>query len=261
MRHLKVVLVASAVLFASGWATAQDDSQLSGTAGGDAETIRTDDTPPVSARPPAPDTALRVLYKPPEIGRPERTVGGGTRGTSDRIPVVFAIAPDHSGRTTSTHPSLFWYIDRATDASVRIEFTLVDPAAAEPLVEEPLAPPTSAGLQRIRTGDYGVQLEPGKEYEWSVALIVDPTNRSRDVVARGWIGRIDDAGAAARLHDQPEDAVRLAAAYAEEGIFYDAFVALSDQIDREPTNVRLRNHRADLLRQVGLEAVASGGPR
>ncbi len=45
-------------------------------------------------------------------------------------------------------------------------------------------------------------------------------------------------------------------AYAEAGCWYDAFAAISDLIDRNPDDGRLRAIRASLLRQVGFEEVA-----
>ena len=41
--------------------------------------------------------------------------------------------------------------------------------------------------------------------------------------------------------------------YAEAGIWHDALAGLSDLIDAQPDNKALRETRADLLRQVGLE--------
>ena len=45
--------------------------------------------------------------------------------------------------------------------------------------------------------------------------------------------------------------------YADAGVWYDALALLSDQIDADPGNQALRQTRADLLRQVGLNAAAN----
>ena len=210
---------------------------------------------PVSVRPPAANGG--VVYQPPARGRPTHTVGGATRGTGDKVPVLFVVTPDHVGQTTSAQPSLFWYVDRVPDASVRIEFTLFDEESIEPLVEKFLATPKRAGVHRIRLADYGVRLAKGSEYEWSVALILDPDDRSKDVLATGWIDRVEtSAQLTSRL--ESEGRAQAAAVYANEGLWYDAFSALSDQIDREPGNEQLRQYQTALLRQVGLEEAASG---
>jgi len=211
---------------------------------------------PVSAAPPA-SASLRLLYVPPDRGKPVKPTGGATRGTDKKIPLMFALTPDHVGQTVSAQPSLFWYVERIPDTSMRIEFTLFDEAQDEPEVETTLPAPKHAGIQRIRLEDYGVELKPGAEYEWSVTLVVDPEKRSKDVVVTGWIDRIEHSGRlTARL--ESESAAQSAAIYAQEGLWYDSFAALSDQIDRHPDDAELLTQRTDVLRQVGLERVADG---
>jgi hypothetical protein len=208
--------------------------------------------PPVSSAPP-----LRVLYKPPSPGKPARSVGGGSRGTIDKIPAVFVVTPDHVAQTVSDQPSLFWYIDRAPAASMRVEFTLLDADGIEPLVEATLTNPDSAGVHRIRLSDFDVELAPGSEYEWSVAVIIDPDKRAKDIVATGWIDRVEGSAAlTARIESGGGSAS--AAIYAEEGLWYDSFTALSDLIERDPSDAQLLRQRQDVLRQVGLEAAAAG---
>ena len=194
------------------------------------------------------------------LGKPAHTVGGGSRGTSDKIPALFVVTPDHVGQTASAQPSLFWYVDQVPDASFRIEFTLLDEEGVEPLVEKVLATPTRAGIHRIRLADYGVQLVPGSEYEWSVALVLDPNERSKDIVATGWIDRVEPSEQlVSRLAS--ESRAEVAAVYAAEGLWYDAVAALSDEIDRAPADARLQQQRADLLRQVGLDEAAGDAAR
>ncbi len=208
----------------------------------------------VDAAPPA--RPLQLLYVAPDRGKPVKPTGGATRGSNKKVPLMFALTPDHVGQTVSAQPSLFWYLDRTPDASMRIEFTLFDQASDEPEVEAALTAPESVGIQRIRLADYGVELQPGAEYEWSVTLIVDPEKRSKDVVVTGWIDRIEQSGPlTARLESESD--MRAAAIYAEEGIWYDSFAALSDQIDGNPGDANLRTQRIDVLRQVGLDQVAT----
>ena len=212
----------------------------------------------VDAAPPA--RPLQLLYVAPDRGKPVKPTGGATRGSDKKIPLMFALTPDHVGQTVSAQPSLFWYLDRIPDTSMRIEFTLFDQASDEPEVEAALAAPERVGIQRIRLADYGVELKPGAEYEWSVTLVVDPEKRSKDVVVTGWIDRIEESGQlATRL--ESESGKRAAAIYAEEGIWYDSFAALNDQIDGNPGDANLRTQRVEVLRQVGLDQVAADAER
>jgi len=207
--------------------------------------------PGVSA--PPPPKAGRVVYKPPGVGQPARTIGGGSRGVAQVIPAVFAIAPDHVGRTASAQPTLFWSIDRVPPEGSHVEFSLIDGDSIDPTLELELPAPDRAGLHRIALGDHGVSLDPGVEYQWSVALVLDPNERSKDVVATGWIDRREPSPDAAASLGRAT-----AADYAEAGFFYDALSTLSDEIERDPSNAELRQVRSDLLEQVGLGEAASG---
>jgi hypothetical protein len=248
MKRIKSIMLvfAASLLFtpaASAGEADQQDVQLAQAAKEGAK-----EAPPAAAK--------RPVYKPPKIGKPAHTVGGGSRGSSDKVPQLFVVVPDHVGQTTSAEPSLFWYVDRVPDPSIRIEFTILDEESIEPKVEAVLPTPKQAGVHRIRLSDHGVKLDPGTEYEWSVSLIVDPNERSKDIVATGFIDRVEGTPQlTARL--EGEGQAGLAAVYAEEGLWYDALAALSDQIDRDPANSALREQQADLLRQVGLDEAAA----
>src|SRR5262249_44766436 len=125
----------------------------------------------------------------------------------------------------------------------------------KPIVQVQMDRSTSAGIQRLKLSEHGAKLTPGVEYQWVVALVTDPENRSKDLVASGVIKRIEPA---ADLKEKIASAAPTAvpAVYAEAGIWYDALAALSDQIDAHPGDQALRQTRADLLRQVGLKAAA-----
>jgi hypothetical protein len=85
-----------------------------------------------------------------------------------------------------------------------------------------------------------------------VAVIVDPENRSQDIIANGVIERIDLSSDLAGKLAQASDADK-PALYADNGIWYDSLQAISDQIDLDPKNAALRKERSDLLNQIGLD--------
>jgi hypothetical protein len=82
------------------------------------------------------------IYRPPSIGQPSRTVGGGTRGSGDGFPSVYALVPDHPGRTTAAQPTLFYYVDEVPPASAKVRFTLLDEKSDVPVVEKELPAPS-----------------------------------------------------------------------------------------------------------------------
>jgi hypothetical protein len=151
--------------------------------------------------------------------------------------VVTALVPEHVGLTAQAQPSLYWRFEGTAAPGARFEIALTDGEAIDPLVERALGGPLVPGLQRIDLADLGVSLAIGPEYEWSVALVVDPEERSKDLVTTGWIRRVP----------APELPSGDAATRAAHGLWYDAL----DAAARDPAG---RPALAALLSQVGLDA-------
>ena len=199
---------------------------------------------------------LLPTYKPPLRGAPSGRVGGGTRGGPggpDRSVVLSVLTPDHSGLTTKEQPSLYWFTSQPT--SYPIELTVTEDQAVKPLLETRIGSSSQAGIQRIRLADYGVRLRVGVVYRWYIAVVPDPKNRSKDILAGGLIERIEPSENS-RTRLSQAGAAQAPFVYAEEGIWYDALSAISDMIDAAPNDSTLRTQRASLLQQVGLQEVA-----
>jgi len=198
--------------------------------------------------PPAANPGIPV-YNPPLRGAPGGRVGGGTRGTGREIFVLSVLAPDHPGLTVNEQPSLYWFM--SNPSSVRVEVTVTDPAGTQPLLELQLPPPVQPGVHRIRLADHNVRLAPGVPYRWFVAIVADPSRRSRDILAGGTIERIA-LPEGLRLKLAQADKAQLPFLYAEAGLWYDAFGVISELIESAPNDPELRKQRAALLAQAGL---------
>lgn len=189
------------------------------------------------------------IYIPPRRGAPDGRVGGGTRGTTNGGLLVSVLAPDHRGLTLNEQPSLYWFVSSGT--SFPVELTLMDPRATRPLLETRIPGPIGPGVHRTRLADYGVRLEAGVLYRWSVAVVRDEERRSKDIVAGGAIERIEpEAELRAKLGRTGMCA--LPALYADASLWYDALAAVSDLIEAAPQDPELKRQRAALLTQIGL---------
>ena len=194
------------------------------------------------------ERAKPLVYKPPRRGSPQGKVAGASRKASAALPHPLALAPDHVAWTQNASPSLFWHIDGPVPETARIVFTLIVADGIEPLVERALPLPTDAGIQRIRLADFGVRLQPEVDYAWSVSLLTGD-DRSADVVSERSLRLVGDEV----LGGRPASA----RVFAELGLWYDAFEALSDALDDTPSDAELRAQRDSLLRQAGLEPALS----
>jgi hypothetical protein len=197
-----------------------------------------------------------VTYKPPLRGAPLTRVGGGTRGIGNVL-AVNVLAPGDTGLTTQEKPTIYWFASQPIDKPVEITITstasLQD--AATPVFEITLQPPIAKGIHAFRLADHGVALKPGVEYQWFVAVVRNPAQRSNDVLAGGTIKRVTDSPVQAQV--KQASPAQLPALYAEAGIWYDAIDQLSRQISADKANRQLRERRAALLEQVGLKDAAA----
>jgi hypothetical protein len=207
---------------------------------------------PVSSPSPA------LAYQPPHRGAPSpgRRIGGGTRSIGKKGPVISVLAPDHVGLTVHDQPSLYWFVSETVSTPIEVEVTLIEEDGVKPIMKQKLSPPLGPGIQRLNLSEYGVHLTTGARYEWSVALVLDPKRRSRDIVASGGIERVDAAnapdvpGQTTPTNDTPQ-------AYAKAGLWYDTIMSMSDLIAASPTDHTLREQRADLLETAGLKEVGA----
>jgi hypothetical protein len=210
--------------------------------------VPAEDKDEASARVVAPPV---VTYKPPMRGAPQTRVGAGTRGSGNAT-VLQVLAPDHAGLTTVAQPTLYWYA--STPGAARIEVALIDEEGIDPLLEVDAGDGKVAGIHHLNLEDYGVSLQPGVPYQWSVALVADADSRSSDLVASGVIERIEpEEGLSNRIKHSSGTA--LVNVYAGEGIWYDALNEITSQIAASPDDASLLAIRDNLLEQVGLQVV------
>jgi hypothetical protein len=251
------------------------EQRVSGATRGPAGLIKSSDSstqevsPGADAEPslPAPSAKPSLpTYQPPLRGAPASRVGGGSRGAEAGTLAV--LAPEHTGWTLQAQPTLYWYT--AQTLSQPVELTIIAAEAVYPLLEKRLAPPLQAGIHALSLTELGVRLQPEVEYQWFVAWVKDPAQRSQDLVAGGTIRRVKPeeasvAGGGIRRVQPTQaltprrgtDPAALAAFYAAKGLWYDAIEALSTQIALHPSDPHLRAQRAHLLEQVQLPAVAA----
>jgi len=193
------------------------------------------------------------IYRPPLRGAPGGRVGGGTRGIGDEFITLLVLAPNHVGLTVQGQPTLYWYLSKPTN--LPIEVTIIEDQAIYPLLEKQIRVPIQPGINCIRLADYGVLLLPGESYRWFIAAIPAADRRSKDIIAAGFIERIETPEALHMKLSQT-DRQNIPYIYAESGIWYDTITAISDLIEANPNDMNLHKQRAALLEQVGLSEVA-----
>jgi uncharacterized protein DUF928 len=207
---------------------------------------------------PGEEQAAKLTYNPPLRGAPATRVGGGTRSIGTQTFSLSVLAPNETGFTTREKPTIYWYVSETIHSPVELTLTITEPLrdAATPSLELTLQPPVSRGVHALRLDQHAIVLKPGVEYQWFIAVVNNPAQRSGDVIAGGSIKRVANADEVQDRVKRAPQALR-AALYAERGLWYDAIDELSQQISANPEDRRLRQQRAALLEQVGLAEAAA----
>ena len=101
-------------------------------------------TPPHGASTRGSETDPLPVYSPPRRATPRAMVSGGLRGTRG-LPKPLALVPAHVALTSSSSPSLFWWISAVPPEGTTVTLTVTTDDEPEPLAEIALASPRSAG--------------------------------------------------------------------------------------------------------------------
>ena len=176
---------------------------------------------------------------------------------ADNIPIpsfMTPLAPEQTGLTTQSQPTLYLYISGPWPG--KIEFTLNEPKAIEPVSVININGPNKEGIVLINLADYDISLKLGVEYEWFIAIVSDPEERSGDFLGSATIKYVKPSGKLAhQLKNKPSG--ELYYDYAAAGYWYDAIEKISNMIVMNSDNSALRRHRAALFEQINLDIAAA----
>lgn len=192
-----------------------------------------------------------LTYVPPNRGAPKATLGAGSRGCVQSLPMSLRllVPNDHIGLTTSGHPTFAWYVSEAL--VVPMEFALIEPGVPEPLFVTQVTA-NRKGTFAVKLPKSLAAIAANKQYRWSVSLICNPRRRSNDVYVQSWIERSPlVADLNQKLAASTSDLER-AAVYAQAGFWYDALAAVHAAQISQPHNSEVVAAQHSLLEQGGL---------
>lgn len=206
--------------------------------------------------------AAQVVFNdptPPNQGSPSgRRRGGGSRkGPCDRYLPLTALVPANStGKTTSKHPTLWFYLPEKPTPETTISFTLQD--ANDNYVYQTRVAATDAtpGLFSVSVPATVKPLETGKTYSWLLSVSCQPQNPSTAVAVYGTLQKSD---LSAQLQTALKSASPLeqASLYAENGIWYDALNTLAVLYQKNPKQQAAAVAWTSLMQQIDLTTLAT----
>ncbi len=173
---------------------------------------------------------IAIQYRPPAgQGKPQSTVGGGTRTTcfldqeQPKPPLTLLVPAGKLGTTTYQHPQLFVYVP--STSAQQAEFLVRDPNGDFEYRARYTLPKT-AGIVKVELPDSETGLEAGKDYEWMFAIICDADSRDRDIVDVGSL-QLTELSATQKSQLEQAEPLKRAELYAEYGIWHDAVATLA----------------------------------
>ncbi len=204
-----------------------------------------------------------IFQPPPNEGRPKSTSSAGSRGDwqcsqdatsttlTNQTPMM-TLAPTDSnyGLTTAGHPTFLVYLPQTSAEQVILTLKTED----NQFHSQTFIPiKGEAAIVSIKPGDNTPPLQVGKNYLWALVLVCGDKPSPNDPVITSWVSRV--------TFSQPQNhqrtALKQADVYSQQGIWYDAVLALAEVKNTQPSNPAIANIWTNFLKSVGLEAIAT----
>jgi Domain of Unknown Function (DUF928) len=191
-----------------------------------------------------------VRFQASGEGAPPTTASGGTR-TEEQEALRALLPTTRYGRTVAARPTFFVYLPPT--AAKEVFFSLQDERRNHHY-QTILKISGKGGIVSFTLPEDAPELEMGKNYVWFFAPIqpggiLQPDNNG----AIGWIRRVESQTA----QNATKTPLERATEYAQQGIWYDTLAILASAKLAQPGNDTLASEWKDLLKEVGLEAIAT----
>lgn len=199
-------------------------------------------------------------YQPPVgIGAPVNTEGGGTRGPASSCPLtgkpLKALVPSSNfGATVAAYPTFLAYMPALLPQAspLPVEFVLEDKNGNE-IYKSTFKTSGKSGIVAISLpAQAGLSpLEIGQDYKWSLSIICQPDDRSRDISVQGLVRRVAlNPTLGTQLKQAlPQEQVEL---YAEARLWQDALATLAQLRRDNPTDSTVAADWEKLLKSANL---------
>ncbi|MFB2975388.1 DUF928 domain-containing protein [Microseira sp. BLCC-F43] len=190
-----------------------------------------------------------VRFQTPGESAPANTASGGTRTEGQALTAL--LPTTRYGRTVAARPTFFVYLPPT--ASKEVFFSVQDERRNHHY-QTILKISGKGGIVSFTLPEDAPELEIGKNYVWFFAPIqpggiLQPDNNG----AIGWIRRVESQTA----QNATKTPLERATEYAQQGIWYDTLAILAEAKLTQPGNATLASEWKDLLKEVGLEAIAN----
>ncbi|MEW6498007.1 MAG: DUF928 domain-containing protein [Cyanobacteriota bacterium] len=193
---------------------------------------------------------------------PDNRQGGATRGgecIEDKTELTALVPASGIGLTANEYPTVYWYMPKSSASE--LEFVLRDATDREIYSMKYALAKSPPG---VVTGTPGIMslsvpalagfspLEIGQEYQWSLALICNPLDRSSDYIVEGKIKRTlpDPTLIQTVQRATPQERIAL---YAQARLWYETVGTMAELQRAQPNDYELKQAWRKLLNSVDLD--------
>lgn len=202
---------------------------------------------------------VSVTFDPGNEGKPYTSAGGASRSPDSKLcpqdatvarPSITALIPvKHEALTVAKHPTFLVYMPQTS--ARKVLFSLQD-ENLNSVYETTLPATGEAGIVSIQLPANAPELETGKHYQWYLTVLCDNTLQPDSPVVGGLIRRVESRNSQLDTLSP----IERAALYGKEGIWHDTLATLADLRRSQPTDATLTTTWEQLLKSVGLDAIA-----
>jgi Domain of Unknown Function (DUF928) len=205
-------------------------------------------------------TIARVTFDPPGEGKPDETAGGASRSggclqavTNIGGCIVPLIPATKGGLTTTERPTFLVYV--ADSAAKELFFSLRDDSDNR-IYQAKIPLNGQTGIVSVQLPDNAPALEVGKTYQWAFIMVGEQGLRPDSPGVRGEVRRVELNSDLKSELEQGKPLER-AELYGKNGIWFDTIATLAQARREQPNDTTLVANWQDLLKSVGLEAIAT----
>jgi len=162
---------------------------------------------------------------------------------------VAALIPATDGEfTADAYPTIFVKVPQSQP--VTAEFIFWD-ENSQPIYQTKVPLTGTPGIISFKLPNSAGPLAIGKRYKWTVAVICDNSDRTGDLVVKGWLQRAEVSSALSTQLNSA-DPLQKAKLYAQNRFWYDTVAILIELRRSRPTDVQVTAEWQELLQSVGL---------
>ncbi|MFB2981470.1 DUF928 domain-containing protein [Microseira sp. BLCC-F43] len=204
-------------------------------------------------------TLARVTFEPPGDGKPDDTAGGASRnggclqGVTNSGGCIVPLMPaTKDGLTTTERPTFFVYV--ADSAAKELFFSLRDDRD-NAVYQAKIPINGQTGIVSVKLPDNAPALEVGKTYQWAFIMVGEQGLRPDSPGVRGEVRRVE-LNPELKSEIAQGKPLERAELYGKNGIWFDTVATLAQARREQPNDTTLVANWQDLLKSVGLDAIA-----